>query len=148
MRLALELAKMAENIEEVPIGCVIIGSNFEVLGTGFNTTINSNNPCAHAEINAICEAAKKTNNYRLVNTTMYSTIEPCAMCAGAILNSRIQHVVYGAKEPKTGALGSLFDLFDYKTNHKIDVTAGILEKECKFIIQNFFSMKRKLAKSN
>ncbi|MFI3256401.1 MAG: tRNA adenosine(34) deaminase TadA [Psittacicella sp.] len=143
MNLALEQANEALEIDEVPIGALIINEDGDIISKGFNKTIANNNPCSHAEIEAIIKASDMMANYRLVNLTLYTTVEPCPMCAGAILNSRIKTVVYGTKEPKTGALGSLFNLFDYQLNHRIEIISGILENESRSIIQNFFKEKRK-----
>jgi len=143
MQLALNLAKKAELEDEVPVGAVIV-KNGEVIGQGMNTSISDHDPTSHAEINAIREAAKKIKNYRLKDCSIYVTLEPCAMCVGAIQHARIEKVIYGASDPKTGACGGVINLIGIKEiNHHAEAVGGILEKECSQILKDFFLSKRK-----
>lgn len=134
-----EIAWKSHN--EVPIGAIVV-KDHQIIATGFNYTINSMDPTAHAEIFAIRKAAQVLKNYRLINTTIYCTLEPCIMCFGAIIQARIKHIVFGARDLKYGALGSMFDLEKYSWNHKSTVTSGILELQCKELLQEFFKQKR------
>ena len=144
MRLALEEAKEARRINEVPVGCVIIDSAGSILSKSHNLRESNNDPTAHAEILAIKEASSKLRSWRLLNTTLYVTLEPCAMCMGAIVNSRIKRIVFGAKDPKSGALVSNFQIgLDGKLNHKVEYNEGILEKECTALLLEFFKELRK-----
>jgi tRNA(adenine34) deaminase len=143
MKLALELAKKAELKNEVPVGALIVQDG-KIIGRGMNTSISDYDPTSHAEINAIREAAKATKNYRLKNCSIYVTLEPCAMCVGAIQHARIEKIIYGARDPKTGACGSMIDLISVKEiNHHAEALGGILEKECGQILKDFFLSKRK-----
>jgi tRNA(adenine34) deaminase len=143
MKLALELAKKAELKNEVPVGALIV-RNGEIIGQGMNTSISDHDPTSHAEINAIREAAKAIKNYRLKDCAIYVTLEPCAMCVGAIQHARIEKIIYGAPDPKTGACGSMIDLISVKEiNHHAEAIGGILEKECGQILKDFFLSKRK-----
>lgn len=143
MKLALELAKKAELKNEVPVGALIVQDG-KIIGRGMNTSISDYDPTSHAEINAIREAAKATKNYRLKNCSIYVTLEPCAMCVGAIQHARIEKIIYGARDPKTGACGSMIDLISVKEiNHHAEALGGILEKECGQILKDFFFSKRK-----
>ena len=143
MQLALNLAKKAELEDEVPVGAVIV-KNGEVIGQGMNTSISDHDPTSHAEINAIREAAKKIKNYRLKDCSIYVTLEPCAMCVGAIQHARIEKVIYGASDPKTGACGGVINLIGIKEiNHHAEAVGGILEKECGQTLKDFFLSKRK-----
>ena len=143
MQHALELAQRAEAEGEVPVGAVIVYEE-QVIGEGWNRPIIDSDPTAHAEIMAIRAAAKKINNYRLLDTTLYVTLEPCIMCAGAIIHSRVKRVVYGAFDPKAGASESAFTILGTDClNHKVDVTNGILAEECGQILTTFFRNKRK-----
>ena len=143
MKLALGLAKKAELKNEVPVGALIV-RNGEIIGQGMNTSISDHDPTSHAEINAIREAAKAIKNYRLKDCTIYVTLEPCAMCVGAIQHARIEKIIYGAPDPKTGACGSMIDLISVKEiNHHAEAIGGILEKECGQILKDFFLSKRK-----
>jgi tRNA(adenine34) deaminase len=143
MRLALELAKKAELKDEVPVGAVIVQDG-EVIGRGMNTSIGDHDPTSHAEINAIREAAKLIKNYRLKDCSIYVTLEPCAMCVGAIQHARIGKIIYGAPDPKTGACGGMVDLIGIKEiNHHAEAMGGVLEKECSQILKDFFLSKRK-----
>jgi len=143
MKLALRLAKKAELKNEVPVGALIV-QNGEIIGQGMNTSISDHDPTSHAEINAIREAAKSIKNYRLKDCAIYVTLEPCAMCVGAIQHARIDKIIYGAPDPKTGACGSMIDLISVKEiNHHAEAIGGILEKECGQILKDFFLSKRK-----
>ena len=142
MQHALELARKAEGEGEVPVGAVLV-RNSEVIGEGWNRPIASHDPTGHAEINAMRDAAARLENYRLVDTTLYVTLEPCVMCAGAIIHARINRVVYGTTEPRTGAVVSVFDvLTDQRHNHRPKVTGGILAEECAGLLQSFFKARR------
>jgi tRNA(adenine34) deaminase len=143
MRLALVEAQLAGQLDEVPVGAVLVSANGEVLAAAGNRTIGAADPTAHAEILTLRAAARKTKNYRLLNTTLYVTIEPCPMCMGASIHARVAQIVFGAADPKWGAAGSLYDLpNDTRLNHRIEVVAGILENECRELIQAFFRLKR------
>ncbi len=143
MKLAIKEAKKAENIDEVPVGAVIVNTEELVIGYGYNCPITTDDPTSHAEINAIRMAAKSLGNYRLVDTTLYTTIEPCIMCMGAIIHARIKRVVYGARDPKWGAAASLYNLAqDLRLNHQPEVTSGICEDQTKMLIKQFFINKR------
>ena len=143
MKLALELAKKAELKNEVPVGALVVRDG-KIIGRGMNTSISDYDPTSHAEINAIREAAKAIKNYRLKDCTIYVTLEPCAMCVGAIQHARIEKIIYGARDPKTGACGSMIDLISVKEiNHHAEALGGILEKECGQILKDFFLSKRK-----
>ena len=143
MKLALELAKKAELKNEVPVGALIVQDG-KIIGRGMNTSISDYDPTSHAEINAIREAARAIKNYRLKDCTIYVTLEPCAMCVGAIQHARIEKIIYGAPDPKTGACGSMIDLISIKEiNHHAEALGGILEKECSQILKDFFLSKRK-----
>jgi len=142
MRGALKEAEKAYNKEEVPIGAVIVLEN-KIISRGHNLRESKNNPLYHAEIIAIDKAAKKLKKWRLNDTKLYVTIEPCPMCIGAIINARIDLVAYGAKDEKAGACGSVINIPEIKKlNHKVAIKSGILEKECKKIIQKFFKKLR------
>ena len=141
MRMALDEAESALESGEVPVGAVITMEG-RVLAKAHNSPILMKDPTAHAEILAIREAADRTGNYRLTGTTIYVTIEPCVMCAGAIIHARVERLVFGATDPKGGAL-SLYDMFgDRKLNHFVDVTGGVLREECGEILSRFFREKR------
>ncbi len=143
MREALSQAGLAAARGEVPVGAVVVSPEGTVLGTGFNAPISLCDPTAHAEIRAMREAAAALGNYRLVGCTLYVTLEPCAMCAGAIMHARIARVVYGAPDPKTGACGSIVDLFaERRLNHHAQVTAGVLAEECGAMLSGFFAARR------
>lgn len=146
MQEAIQEAKKCLAINEVPVGAVIVHQG-KVIARGYNKMISSNNPTAHAEIEAITEAGVKLNNYRLIDATLYVTLEPCVMCSGAMIHARIGRVVYGASDYKTGAVSSAFNLLnDPKHNHQISVTSGILAKECGEMLSNFFKNRRKQIK--
>ncbi|OCG03033.1 tRNA adenosine(34) deaminase TadA [Gilliamella sp. wkB112] len=143
MQHALMLAKRAETIGEIPVGAVIIDDNQQIIGEGFNQAILQHNPSAHAEMIAIKQAGQTINNYRLVNTTLYVTLEPCIMCAGAIIHSRIKRVVYGASDYKTGAAGSFIDILAHPgINHYAEITGGVLAGECSNLLSDFFKQRR------
>lgn len=143
MALALKEGRKAAKIGEVPIGAVIVDETNHVIGTGFNRPISSNDPTSHAEINAMRAASKAVDNYRLVNSCLYVTIEPCIMCMGAIIHARISRIVFGAADKKWGAAQSLYAIGDDKRlNHQVEVTPGIMENESRKLIQDFFKDKR------
>jgi len=149
MLLALKEAKKAYLLGEIPVGCVITSSSGEVIATGHNCPISSNDPSAHAEIVALRKAGEVLLNYRFPECSLYVTLEPCCMCVGAIVNARIGRVFYGAREPKFGACGSVFNLIDDPCHYSHpDVTGGILNSECSSLIQEFFIMRRLQKKSH
>ena len=142
MLLALKEAKKALLIDEVPVGCVIVYNN-KVVARGYNKREKEQDATSHAEINAIRKASKKINNWRLCDMDLYVTVEPCIMCAGAIMWSRFRRVIYGAKDPKGGALGTSINIFDTPNiNHHPEIIGGVLEEECSSIIKNYFKEKR------
>ena len=142
MREALAQALKAEAAGEVPVGALLV-RNGEVLTRGWNHPIASCDPTMHAEIDALREAARLAGNYRLPGTTLYVTLEPCAMCAGAIVHARVDHVVYGADDPKTGAVRSVFQLLDSNpANHRVTHTGGVLADECGALLRKFFAARR------
>ncbi len=142
MHEALALAEHAQDQNEVPVGAVIVLNN-KVIGKGWNQPISKNDPSAHAEIIAIRDAAKEIKNYRLLDATLYVTLEPCLMCVGAILHARIKKLVFGAFDPKTGAVSSVFNvLTDSRHNHNVEVQGGILETQCAELLQTFFKQRR------
>ncbi len=143
MMLAIEEAQKAERIDEVPVGAVLVNENGQITGTGFNRPVSTSDPTSHAEINAIRNAAQKAGNYRLPGTCLYVTIEPCIMCMGAIIHSRINRLVFGAPDPKWGAAGSLYNMpADQRLNHRLEVVSGICEDQARTLIQRFFAKKR------
>jgi tRNA(adenine34) deaminase len=143
MRLALELAEQAALAGEVPVGAIIVKDGV-IIGRGGNAPIESHDPTAHAEICAMRDAALLLENYRLVDCTLYVTLEPCAMCAGAMQHARIARLVYGASDPKTGACGSVINLMsEPKLNHHTEMTGGILAQECGAVLSTFFAARRK-----
>ena len=142
MRRALDLARHAEQAGEVPVGALVV-LNDEVIGEGWNQPIVSHDPTAHAEIVAMRAAAAHIKNYRLADTTLYVSLEPCAMCAGAIVQARIVRVVYGAADPKAGAAGSVFNLLESASlNHRAQVTGGVLAEDCRQGLKAFFQARR------
>jgi tRNA(adenine34) deaminase len=142
MDFALIEARMARDSSEVPIGAAVI-INDQLVGTGHNQPIGMKDPTAHAEILAIRDAAKRIGNYRLTDATLYVTIEPCAMCAGAIVNARIKRLVYGAPDLRAGAVDSVLQICTNSSlNHRVEVTSGILADDCRALIQTFFREKR------
>lgn len=143
MRRALDLAAAAGERGEVPVGAIIVMDG-EVLGEGFNAPIALNDPSAHAEVRALRDAGTRRANYRLPGATLYVTLEPCIMCAGAIMHARIGRVVYGTPDPKTGACGSVVDLFaEARLNHHASVVGGVLAEECSARIREFFRDRRR-----
>ena len=143
MRAALVLADEASKAGEVPVGAVVVKLG-RIVGTGSNAPISRHDPTAHAEIQAMRAAALALGNYRLNDCTLYVTLEPCAMCAGAILHARISRLVYGAPDAKTGAVGSVLNLFaDERLNHHTEVEGGLLAQECGRMLQSFFQERRK-----
>ncbi|WP_081453550.1 tRNA adenosine(34) deaminase TadA [Actinobacillus minor] len=143
MQYALSLADKAEQEGEIPVGAVLIDKNGKILGEGWNRSIILSDSTAHAEIQAIRMAGEQLQNYRLLDTTLYVTLEPCTMCAGAILHSRIGRLVFGASDYKTGAIGSRFHLFeDYKMNHFLQIRGGVMRDECSQKISAFFKKRR------
>ncbi|MFD0966016.1 tRNA adenosine(34) deaminase TadA [Seminibacterium arietis] len=147
MKRALSLADEAERLGEIPVGAVLVDEKGNILGEGWNLSITNSDPTAHAEIIALRRAAQKIKNYRLLNTTLYVTLEPCTMCAGAILHSRIKRLVFGAADYKTGAVGSRFHFFDdYKMNHTVEIESGILAQECGQKLSDFFRKRREQKK--
>jgi tRNA(adenine34) deaminase len=143
MNLALSEAGKAGQKNEIPIGAVLIAENDELLSAAHNKTIILKDPTAHAEILALRSAAEKIGNYRLLKTTLYVTVEPCPMCMGALLHARVSRVVFGTRDPKWGAAGSLYNLAeDHRFNHQPEIIEGICESECKKLMQDFFRKKR------
>jgi tRNA(adenine34) deaminase len=143
MRRALELARHAEASDgEVPVGALVVLGG-EVVGEGWNRNITLDDPTAHAEVQAMRDAGRRLGNYRLPGATLYVTLEPCAMCSGAIVHARIERVVYGARDPKTGAAGSVFDVLQHERhNHRVEVTRGVLADECGDLLRQFFRSRR------
>ena len=143
MELALKEAKSAEQIGEVPVGAILVSENGEILSAAHNQTIKLADPTAHAEILTLRKAALEINNYRLLNTTLYVTVEPCIMCMGAIVHARISQVVFGAPDPKWGAAGSLYNFAaDDRLNHRVDIITGVCAEDCRRLMQDFFLSKR------
>ena len=143
MRCALELAQCAADEGEVPVGAVLVREG-EVVGEGWNRPISANDPTAHAEIQAMRAAGEQLANYRLLDTTLYVTLEPCVMCSGAIVHARVGRVVFGADDPKTGAAGSAFDLLgSTQHNHQVTIERGLLADECGELLRAFFKARRK-----
>jgi tRNA(adenine34) deaminase len=142
MRHALSLARRAQAEGEVPVGALVVLDQ-KVIGEGWNRPISASDPTAHAEIQAMRAAASARRNYRLVGATLYVTLEPCAMCVGAMFHARIRRVVFGAADPKTGAAGSALDLFSQKSlNHHALVQGGVLAAECGALLSDFFASRR------
>jgi tRNA(adenine34) deaminase len=143
MSKAYEFALLAKEMGEVPVGAILIDDDNHCLSSGYNQMIRQNDPTAHAEMLAIRMACQSVHNYRLENTTLYITLEPCAMCAGAIIHSRIKRVVFATRDFKTGAAGSVINLFKpFLLNHKVQVDEGILQTRCAHLIKEFFVAKR------
>jgi tRNA(adenine34) deaminase len=143
MELALNEAKKAGQIGEVPVGAILVSENGEILSAAHNQTIKLADPTAHAEILTLRKAALEINNYRLLNTTLYVTVEPCIMCMGAIVHARISQVVFGAPDPKWGAAGSLYNFAaDDRLNHRVAITTGVCAEDCRRLMQDFFRAKR------
>jgi tRNA(adenine34) deaminase len=142
MREAISLARAAECLGEVPVGAVVVRDG-RIVGRGFNSPIGESDPTAHAEIAALRDAARNLGNYRLPGCELFVTLEPCAMCAGAMLHARLARVIYGARDPKTGVHGSIVDLFAVeRLNHHTTVTGGVLADECGTLLSTFFAERR------
>jgi tRNA(adenine34) deaminase len=142
MRAALDLARRAQERGEVPVGAVVVLDD-AILGEGFNQPIAAHDPTAHAEIVALRDAARRIRNYRLPGATLYVTIEPCQMCVGALVHARVARIVYGAREPKAGALESAMRAHEHPSlNHRLVAVGGVLEDECREVIQGFFEERR------
>ena len=138
MSKAYQLAQQAEALDEIPVGAVVV-SNGKIIGQGFNQSILQSDPSAHAEMLAIRDAGKNIENYRLLDCTLYVTLEPCSMCAGLLIHSRIKRLVFAANDLKTGAAGSAFNLVTHeKHNHKIEVCSGIMKEQCSSLLSTFF----------
>ncbi|NQZ83938.1 MAG: tRNA adenosine(34) deaminase TadA [Colwellia sp.] len=142
MSKAYQLAQQAEALDEIPVGAVVV-SNGKIIGQGFNQSILQSDPSAHAEMLAIRDAGKNIENYRLLDCTLYVTLEPCSMCAGLLIHSRIKRLVFAANDLKTGAAGSAFNLVTHeKHNHKIEVCSGIMKEQCSSLLSTFFKRRR------
>ena len=142
MQQALQLARQAEDAGEVPVGAVVVHDG-HIIGRGSNAPISESDPTAHAEIEALREAARYVGNYRLPETTLYVTLEPCPMCAGAMVHARVNRLVYGAADPRAGAAGSVYDIAcSDNLNHRLEVTGGVCEDECREMLQAFFRARR------
>ena len=142
MRLAIALAREAEQAGEVPVGALLVKDG-EVIARGWNRPIGNQDPSAHAEMIALRTGGKVLESYRLIGTTLYVTLEPCAMCAGAMVHARVSRLVYGASDPRAGAAGSVFNVVQHPAlNHRIDVTGGVLADECAGLLRGFFAVRR------
>ncbi|ALE02328.1 tRNA adenosine(34) deaminase TadA [Candidatus Pseudothioglobus singularis] len=143
MKFAIQEAEIAMEKGEVPVGSVLVHNN-QIIAKAHNCPISKNDPSAHAEIEVLRKSGQKLLNYRLPKTTMYVTLEPCAMCLGAMIHARIERIVFGALDPKSGVCGSAANLlFEPFFNHKIEVNGGVLEQDCKKVLQSFFKLRRK-----
>lgn len=143
MAQALELASRGAVLGEVPVGAIIVYKN-NIIGRGFNAPISQNDPSAHAEIQAMRNAAQHLGNYRLVDCDLFVSLEPCVMCAGAIMHARVRHLFYGANDPKTGACGSITNLFlEQRLNHHTEISGGILAEQCGKMLSSFFADRRR-----
>lgn len=143
MRKAIEAAEAARDLNEVPVGACLIDKNGELLAVAGNRTICFSDPTAHAEILVLREAAAKIGNYRLTETVLYTTIEPCAMCAGALVNARIERLIFGAHDLRFGAVESVFQICDNSSlNHQIEIIKGVLAEDCRQLMQDFFRARR------
>lgn len=148
MRAALDEAAAAEALQEVPIGAIVVRDG-EIIGRGYNCRESWNDPTAHAELIAIRQAAEKLSSWRLLDTTLYVTLEPCVMCMGAIILARIPHLVYGCRDPRAGAVGSIYNLAeDQRFNHSVSVQEGILQQECSRQLSTFFQRLRAAKKAD
>jgi len=146
MRAALAQAERARAVDEVPVGAVLVLDG-EIVGRGYNQPISAHDPTAHAEVMALRDAGPRMGNYRLPGSTLYVTLEPCAMCCGAIMHARVERVVFGARDPKTGAAGSVIDLFaEARLNHHAAALGGVLAEECGALLSRFFAERRAKAK--
>jgi tRNA(adenine34) deaminase len=144
MRVAIDAAHKAADCGEVPVGAAIVNANGELLAVASNLTITANDPTGHAEILALREAAAKVGNYRLTGAVVYSTIEPCAMCAGALVNARVARLVFGARDERFGAVETHFGIgTSEKLNHRIEIVSGVLADECRELMQQFFRARRR-----
>jgi len=144
MQKALEQARKAETCGEVPVGAVLVDANGKILAETFNQTIGLNDPTAHAEILSLRKSGEIVRNYRLLNTSLYVTVEPCAMCMGAVIHARINRVIFGVHDPKWGAAGSVYDFAtDGRFNHRPEIVSGICERDCRDLLVNFFRVRRK-----
>ena len=142
MRAAIEQARAALKQDEVPVGAIVVKDG-EIISQAFNSPITLQDPTAHAEILALRNAGQRLNNYRLINAELYVTIEPCFMCMGALIHARIKRLIFGTYDLKAGAAGSVFDLTHHaRLNHTIEVTSGVLEQECRELMQHFFRQRR------
>jgi tRNA(adenine34) deaminase len=147
MRAAMAEAKRAEALGEVPVGAVLVVDG-EIVGRGYNQPITSNDPSAHAEIMCLRDAGLRLGNYRLPGSTLFVTLEPCAMCSGALMHARVARIVFGARDPKTGAVGSVVNLFaEERLNHHATVEGGVLAEECGALLSAFFAARRGKAKN-
>lgn len=143
MELALDAAEKAGQMGEVPVGAILVSENGEILSAAHNQTINRTDPTAHAEILALRKAAFDIKNYRLLNTTLYVTVEPCIMCMGAIVHARVSRVVFGAADPKWGAAGSLYNYAeDNRLNHRVELITDVCADNCRRLMLDFFRAKR------
>lgn len=143
MHTALELAQQAQMIGEVPVGAVVVKDGI-IIGHGYNRSIAATDPTAHAEVMALRDAGRNMGNYRLINCTLYVTLEPCVMCIGALFHARITRLVYAAADPKTGVCGSVIDLpAEMRLNHHMQVTSGVLANEASLMLRQFFAVRRK-----
>jgi tRNA(adenine34) deaminase len=148
MQRAFELAQEAERHNEIPVGAVLVYQG-KIIGEGFNQSIMLNDPSSHAEMNAIRQAGQTLNNYRLLDCTLYVTLEPCPMCAGLLVHSRIKRLVFASHDLKTGAAGSALNLVNHeKLNHQIEIKSGLMAKKCSELLSNFFKRRRAEKKSN
>ncbi len=148
MREALAQARLAWEAGEVPVGAVLVQDG-EIVGRGFNQPISAHDPSAHAEIMALRDAGRNLGNYRLPGSTLYVTLEPCAMCSGAIMHARVERIVFGARDPKTGAVGSVVNLFtEGRLNHHATVEGGVLAEECGSMLSAFFASRRGKTKTS
>lgn len=143
MQEALALAAEAARLDEVPVGAVVVSPEGVIIGRGYNQPITRHDPSAHAEIMALRDAALRTGNYRLPGCTLVVTLEPCVMCAGAVIHARIAQLVFGARDPKTGACGSVVNLFaESRLNHHTEVTGGMMAESCGALLRSFFAARR------
>ena len=143
LRLAIAEAHAAEHAGEVPVGAIVVSSAGEILGRGNNQVLRTSDPTAHAEIVALRSAGLALSNYRLTGSTLFCTLEPCAMCAGALLHARVSRLVYAAPDPKAGACGSVIDILHHtQLNHRVEVSSGLLAEECGALLTKFFRSRR------
>jgi tRNA(adenine34) deaminase len=142
MSRALDLAREAQSAGEVPVGAVIVKDGV-IIGEGWNRPISTHDPSAHAEMIAMRAAAQSLGNYRLLDTTLYVTLEPCAMCAGAMVHARVKRLVYAAADPRAGAAGSIFNIVQHEAlNHRLEIAGGLLGQECATLLRSFFASRR------